>query len=59
MRALKALGVVAAVFLLLGFGFIEPSRTWQDASRVVMVLVGVALCTTLAVWGVRRVWRQP
>lgn len=51
MTMLKVVGVLVGAFLLLGLGFIEPSKNLPETGRVLLVLLGLAICVPLAIIG--------
>lgn len=55
---LKVLGVLVGAFLLLGLGFIEPTRNVDEGLRGLIITVGVLICGVIAAYGVRYVLRQ-
>lgn len=55
---MKVSAVLVGAFLLLGLGFIEPSKNLPETGRVLLVLLGLAICVPLAIVGTYYVARR-
>lgn len=54
----KCAAVIVGAFLLLGFGFIEPSRNLEEPTNGLLIILGVAVSAGVAVAGCMYVTRR-